>query len=162
MAELCPLKLYIFKQRLQCSSSTVFWMSSVETCSLSDTSKIMCFFQWWMDVPTFHFFSHFCKNEKFLTCLLPWISDYLFASLDYKAQLKWRSTLRGSFVPSSTDVDLHGEWTNNTYSENGRECFPLKCISSPLGVQSISLAEFWMSVSYSVDSHLNFATSKFL
>ena len=42
------------------------------------------------------------------------------------------------------------------------EMLPLKGISSPLGVQSISLAEFWMSVSYSVDSHLNFATSKCL
>ena len=75
-------------------------------------------------MPTFHFFSHFCKNEKFLICLLPWISDYLFASLDYKAWLKWRSTLGGSFVPSSIDVDLHGEWTNNTYSENGRDASP--------------------------------------
>ena len=101
-------------------------MSSVETCSLSDTSKIMCFFSWWMDVPTFHFFSHFCKNEKFLTRLLPWISDYLFASLDYKAQLKWRSTLGGSFVSSSIDVDLHGKWTDNTYIVKMAEMLPLK------------------------------------
>ena len=70
------------------------------------------------------FFSHFCKNKKFLTCLLPWISDNLFASLDYKAQLKWRFNLGSSFVPSSIDVDLHGEWTNNAYSENGRDASP--------------------------------------